>query len=232
MNTQYNKSSFQNTPFVTYGIIAITVIMYLLMTFNGGSEDLFVLVRYGAKFNPAIIIFNEWWRLITPIFLHVGFAHILFNLVIVYFLGGQLEMLFGHGKYFTLYMLSGIMGNIFSFAFNESVSAGASTAIFGLFISIITLNKIYPNTVQLGAMARRYGVLIAINIIFGIMSTGVDNMGHIGGVVGGYLITHVLVSNPRNDHKKADQLRYLLFYIGIALILIFWGYNEIMYLGF
>lgn len=232
MNSNFSMNTWKNKPFITYTIIVVTLIMYLLMTISGGSESIPVLIQYGAKFNFAIIYFNEWWRLITPIFLHVGLAHLIFNLIIVYYLGSQLEMLFGHTNYLILYMLSGIMGNIFSFAFNESISAGASTAIFGLFISMIALNKIYPNSYQLRAMAQQYGLLIAINILFGILSTGVDNMGHIGGLVGGYLVTHIVISNHPTTHSKGTRLRYSLFYLGIALVLMFWGYNQIMYIGF
>lgn len=232
MNNNFSKTTWSNKPFITYSIIVVTLLMYLLMTISGGSESIPVLIRYGAKFNFAIIFFNEWWRLITPIFLHIGLAHLIFNLVIVYYLGSQLEMLFGHGKYLILYLLSGIMGNIFSFAFNESISAGASTSIFGLFISMIALNKIYPNSFQLEAMARQYGLLIAINILFGILSTGVDNMGHIGGLVGGYLVTHMIITNHPTSHSSRTRLRYSLIYLGIVLVLVFWGYKQIMYIGF
>src|SRR5699024_3526907 len=102
------------------------------------------LIYFGAKSNPAIVA-GEWWRLITPMFLHIGFTHILFNGLIVYFLGSQLEMIIGHFRYFLLYLLSGILGNAASFAFNFSISAGASTAVFGLFASTIVLGKLYPN---------------------------------------------------------------------------------------
>lgn len=233
MNQHFSNrllNQIKNKPFVTYGILIVTIFMYLLMTMNGGSQNIDVLLQFGAKFNFSIIVFNEWWRLITPIFLHIGLAHLVFNMLIVYFLGSQLEMVFGHGKYLILYMFSGIMGNLFSFAFNSSISAGASTAIFGLFISTIVLSKIYPNRFQLQAIARQYGVLIGLNIIFGLFSTGVDNMGHIGGLVGGYLISYVILESY--NHRLNDRIKYAIIYVIIALIMIFWGYNQIMYIGF
>lgn len=231
MKNNYSMNHIRQKPFITYAIIFITVLMFLLMTISGGSENISVLIQYGAKFNFSIIVFNEWWRLITPIFLHIGLMHIVFNLIIVYYLGSQLEMLFGHTKYLILYLLSGVMGNIFSFAFNASISAGASTAIFGLFISTIALSKLYPNRIQIQAVARQYGLLIGLNILFGLFSSGIDNMGHIGGLVGGYLATH-MISKSKWNHPTKQRIIYSLFYIGVASILIFWGYNQIMYIGF
>ncbi|EKU94048.1 Rhomboid protease gluP [Alloiococcus otitis] len=221
-------ASIQNKPYVTYAIIIITVIVYIMMTLSGGSQNTEVLIQYGAKFNFAIIYFNQWWRLITPMFLHIGLAHILFNLLIVYYLGSNLEYFFGHFKYALLYLLGGIMGNIFSFAFNISISAGASTAIFGLFMSTIALSRIYPNRIQIQNIASQYGLLIGLNIFIGILSTGIDNMGHLGGLVGGYLATYMITKT----HNPGSQLKYTLIYIAIALLGIFWGYNEIFYINF
>ena len=223
-------NQMKSKPFITYGILIVTIIIFLLMTISGGTQNIDVLIGYGAKYNFSIIVFNEWWRLITPIFLHIGLTHLVFNMLIVYFLGAQLEILFGHSKYLILYMFSGIMGNLFSFAFNRSISAGASTAIFGLFISTIVLSKLYPNRFQLQAIAKQYGLLIGLNIIFGLFSTGVDNMGHIGGLVGGYLITYVI--SKSYNHQLKDRIKYASVYIIIALILVYWGYNQIMYIGF
>lgn len=231
MNKNFSLNQYRNKPFVTYGIIAVSILLFVMMTISGGSQNINVLFNYGAKVNFAIILFNQWWRLITPIFLHIGFAHLAFNLIIVYYLGSQLEMLFGHGKYAILYLLSGIMGNIFSFAFNASVSAGASTAIFGLFVSTIVLSKLYPHQIQFQAIARQYGLLIGMNIIFGLLSSGVDNMGHIGGLIGGYFVTY-MISKPNYHHSSKDRLKYGLFYVGIALIFIAWGYNGLFYIGF
>src|SRR5699024_11863450 len=117
-------------------------------------------------------------------------THLIFNGLIVYFLGAQLEMLIGHFRYFLLYLFSGIMGNAASFALNFSISAGASTAIFGLFAATIVLAKLYPHQASIQQLSRNYLVLIILNVVFGLFSTGIDNAGHIGGFVGGYLIMY------------------------------------------
>src|SRR5690625_2338311 len=90
-------------PFVTYAFLIIQVIFFLLMTFDGGSTNVNTLIRYGAKYNPWIVL-GEWWRLILPIFIHIGFSHLLLNSIVLYFLGIQLEEAFGPLRYFGLYM--------------------------------------------------------------------------------------------------------------------------------
>lgn len=218
-----NIQKLQRTPFVTYGLLALTIIMFLLMTVNGGSQNIFTLVYFGAKSNPAIVA-GEWWRLITPMFLHIGFTHILFNGLIVYFLGSQLEMILGHFRYFLLYILSGILGNAASFAFNFSISAGASTAVFGLFASTIVLGKLYPNQTGIQQLSRNYIALIIINILFGLFNSSIDNAGHIGGLVGGYLVMYLLSApNVRNNPTK-QRIMYGGLFILILLLLIGIGY--------
>lgn len=222
-HSRRNVQKLQRTPFVTYGLLAITIIMFLLMTINGGSQNIFTLIYFGAKDNIGIVA-GEWWRLITPMFLHIGFTHILFNGLIVYFLGAQLEMIIGHFRYFLLYILSGILGNAASFAFNFSISAGASTAIFGLFASTIVLAKLYPNQMGIQQLSRNYIFLIVINIFFGLFNSTIDNAGHMGGLVGGFLLMYALSApNVRNNPKK-QRLMYGVLYVVVLLVLIAVGF--------
>lgn len=232
MQRHYSSRQFSQKPIVTYGIIGITLVTFGLQVFFGGSENIESLIIMGAKFNELIIYNNEWWRLITPIFLHIGVPHLLFNMLVVYFLGQQIEFIFGHVRFTLLYLFSGLMGNAFSFAFNTSLSAGASTAIFGLFVSTIVLSKLFPHVRELGMLARQYGMLIFLNIVFSFMSGGVDNMGHIGGLVGGYLISYA-ISVKHTDHNPLhNRFTNIGIYCIILGILIFIGYNQLLYINF
>lgn len=222
-HSRRNLQKLKRTPFVTYGLLALTIIMFLLMTINGGSQNIFTLIYFGAKNNLAIVA-GEWWRLITPMFLHIGFTHILFNGLIVYFLGAQLEMIIGHSKYFLLYILSGILGNAASFAFNFSISAGASTAVFGLFASTIVLGKLYPNQMGIQQLSRNYIFLIIMNIVFGLFNSTIDNAGHIGGLVGGYLLMYALSAPNVRNNPKRQRLMYGVLYVVILLILVGVGF--------
>lgn len=210
-------------PFITYGILFITILMYLLMSLNGGSQNTFTLVVFGAKMNEFIVA-GQWWRLITPMFLHIGFTHLLFNGLVVYFLGSQLEILIGHFRYFLLYLLSGILGNAASFAFNFSISAGASTAIFGLFAATIVLGKLYPNRPSIQQLSRNYLVLIILNVVFSLFNQGVDNAGHFGGLAGGYLIMYALSSPNVWNNPKKQRIKYGLIYAGLLIVLLVIGF--------
>jgi len=221
----------QRTPFVTYGILVITVVMFLIMTYNGGSQNPFTLIRYGAKVNE-LIVFGEWWRLITPAFLHIGLTHMLFNGIIVYFLGIQLEKIIGHFRFLLLYLLSGLLGNAASFALNTSISAGASTAVFGMFASTLVLARLYPYHSGIQRLSRDYLVLIVINVVLGLFSTSIDNAGHFGGMLGGYLTMYALSSRNALNNPTKRRVLYGLAYILIFIILILIGYNRTSRLGF
>lgn len=216
----------QRIPFFTFGFVAINVIMYLIMSFNGGSENPWTLIYYGAKVNELIVI-GQWWRLITPAFLHIGLSHLLFNTVIIYFLGSELEMIIGHFRYSLLYLFSALLGNTASFALNNSISAGASTAVFGLFASTIVLAKLFPYHSGIQRLSKNYITLIIINFVFGMFSGSVDNAGHFGGLLGGYLFMYILSSKNAMNNPMKKRIIVGLGYLTILIVLITIGYLKI-----
>lgn len=221
--TKHKLRNWRRYPVVTYGALAVTILMYVLMSINGGSQNPFTLISYGAKVNGFIVL-GEWWRLITPIFLHIGLTHIVFNGLVIYFLGSQLEMLIGHFRYFLLYMLSGIMGNAASFALNNSISAGASTSIFGLFAATIVLGKLYPYQASIQRLSRNYLVLIILNVVLGLFNSGIDNAGHIGGLVGGYLVMYAISSPNVWNNPKKQRIKYGAIALVVFVLLIVIGF--------
>lgn len=221
---------FNNKPFVTYSILGLTIIMFLLQSFLGGSTNLLTLVRLGAKVNE-FIIGGQYWRLITPMFLHIGMSHIVLNGIIIYFLGIQLEYVLGHWRFALIYLLSGVAGNAASFAFNESISAGASTALFGMFAATLVLGKLYPTKPQFKALARNYTVLIVLNVVFGLMSANVDNAGHLGGLIGGYFLTYA-ISAPYAWNKKEKRIVCGVGYVLLLLLLIGIGWTQYFHFNF
>lgn len=222
---QSKLRQFQRGPYITYTILAIQIILFILMTLSGGSQNPRILVLFGAKFNPLIQA-GEWWRLITPMFLHIGFIHLLFNSLIIYFLGRQLETIYGHWRYFLLYMLSGIVGNIFSFAFNDAISAGASTAVFGLFAAAVVLGRLNPGNPYIQSMGQSYLTLIIINLVFNIFSPGVDLAGHLGGLLGGALWAAVLAPTHARLNPKKRKILFSAIYIVGVLGLYYYGMNQ------
>ncbi len=222
---QSKLRQFQRGPYVTYSILTIQVIIFILMTFSGGTSSLPNLIRFGAKINPLIQA-GQWWRLVTPMFIHFSFMHLLFNSLIIYFLGRQLESIYGHWRYFLLYMLSGIAGNVLSFAFNHAISAGASTAVFGLFAAAVVLGRLNPGNPYIQSMGQSYLTLIIINLIFNIFSPGVDLAGHLGGLVGGALTAPVLApTHARLNPQKRKMLFSAIYLVGF-LGFYFYGMSQ------
>jgi rhomboid protease GluP len=175
-------------PVVTYGLLGITIVVFILQF---GSENLLGVdlpAVYGMKVNE-LIVQGQFWRLITPMFLHGSILHIAFNMYALFAFGPTLERFYGHGRYLGLYLVSGYAGNVISFMFTESPSLGSSTAIFGLLGAQGVL--LYQNRAIFGSVAQRaLGQLVmigAINLFIGLTNPGIDNWGHLGGLVGGTL---------------------------------------------
>ena len=173
------------TPWVTYILLGITVLVFggQYLTQSTMGIDLFAV--YGMKINQAIIA-GELWRLVTPIFLHGSLTHIGFNMYALFVLGPGLERTYGRSRYLLLYFLSGIAGNVVSFYFSPYNSLGASTSIFGLVAAEGVF--IYRNREFFGKQARsllgNLLLIVVINLMLGLMP-GIDNWGHMGGLLGG-----------------------------------------------
>jgi rhomboid protease GluP len=177
-------------PVVTYTIIVVTVIFFLLQLASTAFLNGDYLAAFGAKINQYIIA-GQYWRLITPVLLHstaFPYLHILFNMYALYNIGRSLEEEYGHGRYLALYLLGGFAGNVASFLMSTGSSYGASTAIFGLLGAEGVL--VYQNRRFLGKNFRPVLINIisiaAINLVLG-LNPGIDNWGHLGGLIGGTL---------------------------------------------
>src|SRR5690625_6084003 len=139
--------------------------MFFILEINGGSTDVETLIQFGAKYNPAMID-GEWWRLISSMFLHIGFFHLAMNMLALYYLGVAVERIYGSRRFLMIYFLAGIAGSLTSFAFSINVSAGASGAIFGLFGAMLFFGIIHKK-VFFQTMGRNIITIVAINIKIG-----------------------------------------------------------------
>jgi rhomboid protease GluP len=224
-------------PTVTYALMGITIVVYLLQL---ATQSL--LVGYdlpavlGVKSNELIIA-GQLWRLFTPMLLHASIIHIGLNMYALFIFGPGLERNYGHGRFLTLYLLAGFAGNVMSFIFSTANSLGASTAIFGLLGAEAVF--LYQNRKIFGRSAQRALVnlvtIAVINLIIG-LQPGIDNWGHIGGLLGGVLFAwfggpvlsvegiypdlEVVDSRPRSQSYLAAIIVGLLF-AGLALLVIF-----------
>lgn len=157
----------------------------------------------GAKVNEAIIA-GQVWRFVTPIFVHVTPVHILINMYSLYALGPAVERFFGTRRFFITYMLSGIAGVILSLSFSPYVSAGASGAIFGLLGAFAAFLYTHRSTFgSAGTIQLRQIIFVALlNLSLG-LSPGIDNWGHLGGLVFG--VAQAWFFGPRFEVTKDEE---------------------------
>jgi len=169
----------------TLYLLILTILMYSLQTFSSMMFRTDLLAFYGSKINQFILQ-GQVWRFLTPVFLHGSILHLVFNMYALYTIGPRMENRFGTWPFLALYLISGLWGNAFSFLFTPNASLGASTAIFGMIAAQGVY--IYKNRMLLGSAARpmmmNIIMIVAVNLMLG-LSPGVDNWGHIGGLLGG-----------------------------------------------
>lgn len=185
--------------------IGMIVYGYLVFGILDGTEDGRVLITFGAKLNIAIVQ-GQIWRLLTAMFLHIGVFHLLFNLYALNALGPLVEGYFGHVRFLAIYLIGGLFGSVASFAFSAAISAGASGAIFGLAgATTVYFLRYRDNFGARGrAILQNMLVVIGINLIFGLSVPGIDNWGHVGGLVGGALVAWGLL--PRYQRPAVYRL--------------------------
>ena len=178
-----------NKPLVTTSLLFIMTLIYALQLLTSFWLFQDVPAAWGMKINQAIIE-GEYWRLITPMFLHGSIFHLGFNLYALYILGRRIERFFGSFRFILLFLIAGITGNLFSFFFTPAPSLGSSTAIFGLLAAEGVF--IYQHRELFGDRSRtilRQIIQVAvINFLIG-LSPGIDNWGHFGGLIGGALFS-------------------------------------------
>jgi rhomboid protease GluP len=148
-----------------------------------------LLLELGAK-NNSMILQGELWRLVTPIFVHVGIVHLAFNSYAIYIIGPQIECFFGHARFLCIYVLSGIYGVLLSFALSPQPSAGASGAIFGLIGTQAVFFYRYRDAFGQRGRRQFYSTLsvIAFNLVLTFSGPRIDIWGHIGGLLAGAIL--------------------------------------------
>lgn len=202
-------------PIITYIIISICVAMFVLCFFVGnGPSDVKTLVLMGAN-SSYYTKAGEYYRLLTCIFLHAGFAHIICNMYSLIVIGPQVESFYGKLKYLFIFLVSGICGSILSLVFSSSniVSVGASGAIFGLLGAIIYFG--YHYRVYLGNVLKSQIIpVIILNLVIGFMISGIDNFAHVGGLIGGLFAAMACgVPDKSSTSDKINGCILLIIYL-------------------
>lgn len=178
-------------------IIAMNILIFVLVTVTGGSDDMEHMIRWGAAYTP-LVQKGETYRLFTSMFLHFGIEHLFSNMLLLLFVGDYLEKIAGKTTYIAVYFLGGLTGSVCSYRYEISegrtvVSAGASGAIFavlGAIVILMVLNKGHLEDLSL----KRLAVMVVLTLLVGFQSGNVDNFAHIGGFFGGMVI--MLLMSP------------------------------------
>jgi rhomboid protease GluP len=218
----------------TYTLVAINIAVFLFMVVDGVSATAptsIELVRWGANYGGAVLVYGQWWRLLTATFVHVGIIHLATNMWCLWNLGLLGEPLLGPLGLLCTYLLTGIAGNLLSVGVHpEVVGAGASGAVFGLAGVLILLlgSPVLPVPKAEVQRLRKSVIYFAVlNFVIGgstwffRTSIQIDNMAHLGGFLSGLALGLFLV--PRVGSRRATYIRRQWIAYGGMLLAILLG---------
>ena len=205
-------------PIVVTILIVINVLIFLFGILFNASD---YLVQLFSTYGPLIRV-GQYYRLLTGTFIHVELFHLLFNMYALKIIGSQVESFFGSFKFLIVYLFSAITGSLLSILLNGNVpSIGASGAIFGLFGAMLYFGYYYR--VYFGnTIIKQMLPIIAINLLIGFTSSGIDNFAHIGGLVGGILCSMIVgLSDKSNNNSKINGIILTIIFLAFLLFMNF-----------
>lgn len=206
-------------------IILACIVMYIVVGIKDGNFLSFsatTLAMLGGN-NLMLVQNGEVWRLLTSAFLHAGLIHLLVNMYSLAILGTQVETFIGKWKFLFIYLISAISGNLLSLVFSASnvISVGASGALFGLMGALLYFG--YHYRLYLSEAIRNQIIpIIILNLLIGFTISGIDNVAHIGGLIGGYLAAMAIGIDYKS--AKRDMLNgwiVLVLYIVFLSVVVF-----------
>ena len=215
--TKFEKLFKQKIPYITYLLIAINCIFFFVpLVLRQYNYVIDMLCVHGPSIRAG-----QYYRLITGIFLHGSIFHLLFNCYTLYVIGSQIESYLGKIKYLIIYFFSGLCGSLLSITLGGSAaSIGASGAIFGLMGSLCYFGYYYR--VYFGNVLKSQLIpLIVLNLGLGFLMNGVDNAAHIGGLIGGVIITKSL--GIKDKSHSSDMINGWIISIIFLAFLMYMG---------
>ncbi|MFF3853529.1 rhomboid family intramembrane serine protease [Micromonospora sp. NPDC002575] len=228
--TAFGGGAAGRLGYVTKALIALNVLLMLLSIASDRGGDALAggsgfgglmggstpLTDWGSVLGQALfpdgsvhgIAQGEWYRLVTAMFLHYGIVHLLLNMWALWVLGRSLEANLGPLRFLSLYLIAGLGGNVAAYLFSaeNATTAGASTAIFGLFAALIVIER------RMGRDISSVLPVLVINLVFTLTVPGISIPGHLGGLVTGGAMALVLAYAPRS--------RRTLFQVAGAAVLL------------
>ena len=212
-----NDNIFQKKPIIlTYGILGLLVAIFIYSIV--GNKDALI---FNYAVNGGFIRGGQIYRLLTGAFIHVDPMHLLCNCYSLYIIGSQIETFYGKKKFALIYLISALTGSLLSISMNDGNSIGASGAIFGLLGAYAYFG--YHYRVYFGSVLLKQVIpIIILNLAIGFAVSGIDNFAHIGGLIGGFLISMALGVNSRDTKKQhINGIVLSVLFIGFLIVLAF-----------
>ena len=188
----------------TIVLVGINILIFALEGFAGGSQSTAVALQFGAL-SAELVLSGEWWRLLTSMFIHFGSSHLVSNMVTLFLFGNAVERLLGWWKMLIIYLVSGFAGNILWLVLelrspSDTISAGASGAIFGL-VGVYVAMALIPE-MRRYVSVRNVVIMLILNFAYGTTGTNINLAAHAGGLIAGtvlgYILLRVKISGVRN----------------------------------
>lgn len=213
-NKKYQRIFSPKKIFMTYLLIAVCIALFLTsVLFSNGNFNTFI-----SSFanNVYFLRRGEAYRLITYAFLHANVYHLLVNMYSLYIVGSQIENHFGKMRFLGIYLISAIAGGLLSAGFSNTLSVGASGAIFGILGAMLYFGFKFRLYLKDSLRTRIIPVII-LNLAIGFMMPGIDNACHVGGLIAGYLAS-MAIGIPGCETKKDSINGTILLIIFIAFL--------------
>jgi rhomboid protease GluP len=207
--------------FITPIIIYINVLIFLIMCFSGVnpfSPEINDIIDWGGNYGP-LTIENNWWRLVSSCFVHIGIVHLLMNCIALAYVGLLLEPNLKRWGFLITYFAAGIIASLSSLYWNNNlVSAGASGAIFGMYgiLLVFILFGIIDKKINANLLTTII-IFIVINVL-GSFEEGVDGAAHIGGLSFGLVAGAILVVLTKNRKIALITISSFTIIVGACLI--------------
>lgn len=219
ISKEYNDTFKKDTPYFTYFLILLNILVYLLSLIDNS------LINHFFASKIPIVNLGQYYRLITYSFFHSpnDIFHLLFNMMTLYWIGPIVEKYFGKIKFIFIYFLATISGALLTIGLNMNIrfaTVGASSAIFGLLGAVIYFAYNYKDRIT-ATLLKQMTVIVVINLIFGFFQTNIDNFGHLGGLLGG--ITTAMLLGTNKKRNVIEMFSSLVVFVGLYLILIYLG---------
>jgi len=202
-------------------MLGVSWLAYAAVGKGGGFTILWGLIgepqyRLGASYGPPIFYANEWWRLVTAMFLHGGLIHIGFNMMSLMQLGPALEEVYGSARYLFIYVFTGAFGFLVS-AFTGHFSVGASGALLGLVGAMLAITTKRGGAYMQDLRSRLISSVVIL-FVLGFSGLAIDNWAHGGGLAAGFVLGKLLADRQPMNSKERRTAYVLGWLAGLAIV--------------